>query len=66
MVMAASVANLREFILDIIGSNTPAFKLFLGAPFVKSRPQYLSSNLFGSVSPSFWEAAWRALSLETS
>jgi len=66
IVIAASVANLSEFIFEIIGSSTPAFKLLRGQPFVKSNPQYLSYNLFGSVSPSFWEAAWRVLSFEIS
>ena len=64
MVIAASVANLIELIFETIGSRTPAFKLFLGHPFVKSKPQYFNSNLFGSVYPSFWEAAWSVLNLE--
>ena len=66
IVIAASVANLMELIFEIIGSRTPAFKLFRGHPFVKSKPQYFSSSLFGSVSPSFCEAAWRVLNLEIS
>jgi len=51
--MAASVANLIEFIFEIIGSKTPAFKSFLGFPFSKSRPQYFKSAFFGSSYPSF-------------
>lgn len=66
IVIAASVAKRIEFIFDIIGYNTPAFKLLRGAPLVRSRPQNLSYNRLGSASPSFWEAEWRALSLETS
>jgi hypothetical protein len=46
IVMAASVANLIEFIFDIIGYKTPALKLFLGFPFVKSRPQYFKLIFF--------------------
>lgn len=46
--MAASVANLIELIFEIMGSSTPAFKLFLGLPFIKSRPQYLNYAFFGS------------------
>eukprot|EP00178_Gracilaria_changii_P025187 TRINITY_DN7724_c0_g1_i4.p1 TRINITY_DN7724_c0_g1~~TRINITY_DN7724_c0_g1_i4.p1 ORF type:complete len:105 (+),score=3.30 TRINITY_DN7724_c0_g1_i4:43-357(+) len=65
IVMAASVANLIELILETIGSNTPALRLFLGAPLVRSRPQYFKSNFFWSVYPSFWEAACKALSFET-
>ena len=57
MVMAASVANRSELIFDIIGSNTPAFKLLRGVPLVKSNPQNLSYSLLGSLYPSFWEAA---------
>jgi hypothetical protein len=66
MVIAASVANLREFIFEIMGSRTPAFKLFLGLPLIKSKPQYLSYIFLGSVSPYFWEAVWRVLNFEIS
>lgn len=66
IVIAASVANLIEFILEIIGYKTPAFKLFLGFPAIRSKPQYLRSIFFGSVYPSFCEAAWRVLNLEMS
>ncbi len=44
--IAASVANLIELILDNIGSNTPALKLFLGLPALRSNPQYLSDSFF--------------------
>ena len=66
IVMAASVANLRELIFEIIGSSTPAFKLLRGTPFVRSNPQFFNYSLFSSVSPSFWAAACRDLSLDTS
>lgn len=36
--MAASVANLRLFVLTMVGSYTPACLLSLGLPFTKSRP----------------------------
>ena len=42
IVIAASVANLIDFILEIMGYKIPAFKLFFGFPFIKSNPQYLS------------------------
>lgn len=64
MVMAASVANLIELIFETIGSITPAFRLFLGFPLIRSNPQYFKSSFLGSCSPSFWEAVWRVLSLE--
>ena len=64
--IAASVANLIELILEIIGSNTPALKLFLGLPAKRSNPQYLSDTFFSSVYPSFCEAVWSVLSLEIS
>lgn len=66
IVIAASVANLIEFIFDNIGSNTPALKLFLGFPFIKSNPQYLRLIFFSSVSPYFWEAVCKVLNLEIS
>ena len=62
--MAASVANLIELILEIIGSKTPALKLFLGFPASKSKPQYLREIFFSSVYPYFWDAVWRVLSFE--
>lgn len=65
IVMAASVANFNELILEIIGSSTPAFKLFLGFPLIKSNPTYFNSNFLGSVYPSFCEAVWRVLNLDT-
>ena len=36
--MAASVANLRLLILEIAGSNTPAFLLSRTTPSYKSKP----------------------------
>lgn len=48
IVIAASVANLIEFIFDNIGYNTPALKLFLGFPLIKSRPQYFKLIFFSS------------------
>ena len=62
--MAASVANLIELILDNIGSNTPALKLFLGFPARRSNPQYLRDSFFSSVYPYFCEAVWSVLSFE--
>lgn len=47
--MAASVANLIDFILLMSGSNTPASKLFLTVPLSKSRPEYLRFLYFSSV-----------------
>ena len=38
IVIAASVANLRLLIFDIVGSKTPAFLLSRTTPFVRSRP----------------------------
>lgn len=64
--MAASVANLIDLILLTMGYRMPAFRLFLGFPFIKSRPQYFNSSFFSSVSPGYCDAAWRTLSLETS
>jgi len=46
--MAASVANLNYFIFPSKGSKTPAFKLFLHFPLVKSSPVHLNSFFFGS------------------
>lgn len=46
IVIAASVANLIELILEIIGYKTPDFKLFLGLPAIKSNPQYFNCNFF--------------------
>ena len=46
IVIAAYVANLIEFIFDNIGSSTPALKLFLGFPFIKSNPQYFNEIFF--------------------
>lgn len=66
IVIAASVANRIELILEIMGSSTPAFKLFLGFPFNRSNPQYFKSDFLGSLLPSFWDAVWRALSFEIS
>ena len=60
------MANLIEFIFEIIGSKTPAFRLFLGFPLIKSNPQYFKSAFFGSSSPSFCEAVWRVLNFEIS
>lgn len=64
IVIAAYVANLMELILEIMGSKTPAFKLFLGFPFIRSKPQNLNSAFLGSTSPSFWKAVCRVLSLD--
>lgn len=36
--MAASVANLRDLILEIAGSKTPALRLSFTTPSVKSSP----------------------------
>lgn len=66
IVIAASVANLIELIFDNIGSKTPALKLFLGLPLIRSSPQYFKLVFFSSVSPSFWEAVCKVLSLEIS
>lgn len=66
IVMAASVANLIELIFEIMGSKTPAFRLFLGLPLIRSKPQNLSSIFFWSSSPSLCEAVWSVLSLEIS
>ena len=41
IVMAASVANLSDLILDMAGSRTPAARLSLKTPSVKSRPTHL-------------------------
>jgi len=46
IVIAGLIANLIESIFDIIGSKTPALKLFLGLPFTKSKPQYLRPIFF--------------------
>lgn len=51
-------------ILDIIGSNTPDLKLFLGLPAIRSNPQYLSDSFFSSVYPYFWEAVWSVLNFD--
>ena len=67
IVIAASVANLIDFILETIGSRTPLVKLFFGLPWIKSRPQYLRSVLV--LSPWFfssWDALWRTLNFEIS
>jgi hypothetical protein len=64
--MAASVANLMEFIFEIIGYSTPALRLFLGLPFNKSSPQNFSSTFLPSVSPYFCEAVCKVLSFEMS
>lgn len=64
--MAASVANLIELILEIMGSSTPAARLLRHLPFSKSNPQYLRFRRAGSSSSGFWEAACKARSLETS
>ena len=66
IVMAASVANRSELIFDTMGSSTPAFRLFLGLPFWRSSPQYLSSSFFWSASPSLCEAECRVRSFEIS
>ena len=46
IVMAASVANLRDLILEIAGSKTPAFLLSLTVPSVRSRPTLKNSSHF--------------------
>lgn len=66
MVMAASVANLRELILEIMGSSTPAVRLLRHFPFNRSSPQYFRFRRAGSVSSGFCEAAWRVRNLEIS
>ena len=48
MAIAASVANLIDFILLISGSKTPASKLFLTVPLSKSRPEYFKFLYFSS------------------
>ena len=60
MVMAASVANLRLLILEIAGSSTPAFRLFLTFPLIRSSPEYLSSCLYSS--SALRAALWKTLS----
>jgi hypothetical protein len=64
--MAASVANFSELIFEIIGSSTPALRLFRHFPFSKSRPQNLNSNRLGSVSPGTCDAECKVRSLEIS
>lgn len=49
IVIAASVANLIELIFDNIGSRTPALRLFLGFPLIRSSPQYFKAIFFSSV-----------------
>ena len=66
IVIAASVANRIEFILDTIGYNTPAFRLFLGFPVFKSTPQYFKSAYFGLESPCVLYPMCRALNFEMS
>mmetsp|Transcript_11370 Transcript_11370/g.18280 ORF Transcript_11370/g.18280 Transcript_11370/m.18280 type:complete len:94 (+) Transcript_11370:116-397(+) len=44
MVMAASVANLMDFILLMAGSNTPDFTLFAIFPSSRSNPKYLRAS----------------------
>lgn len=59
IVIAASVANFRLLILDIAGSSTPAVKLFLTLPFIKSNPEYFKSFLVSS--SVFYAALWNTL-----
>ncbi|CAN7937303.1 unnamed protein product, partial [Ixodes hexagonus] len=40
--MAASVANLRDLILETVGSRTPAFWLYRTSASCRSRPTHLS------------------------
>ena len=47
-VMAASVANLRLLIFEMVGSKTPALRLFLTLPFTRSIPEFLSSFFVSS------------------
>jgi hypothetical protein len=58
--MAASVANLRLLILEIVGSRTPALRLFLTFPLTRSRPEYFKSFLLSS--SLFCDALWKTLS----
>ena len=39
--MAASVANFKDLIFEMAGSNTPAFLLSLTTPSYRSSPQFL-------------------------
>lgn len=68
IVMAASVANLIELILEIMGYRIPSFKLFLGFPFSKSNPQcfHVAASGFLAITSGLFDAMWIALSLETS
>ena len=66
MVMAASVANLSELILEIIGYSTPAVRLLRHLPFSKSKPQYLRLRRSGLSSPGRWAAECKVLNLEMS
>jgi hypothetical protein len=66
IVIAAYVAKRIEFIFEIIGYKTPALKLFLGLPFIKSKPQYFSDSFFSSVYPSFCEAVCNVLNFDIS
>lgn len=64
--MAASVANLRLFVLTMVGSYTPAWRLSLGLPFTRSRPilQHNTSIQILHVlhntisSPNMWDKDW--------
>jgi hypothetical protein len=49
MVIAASVANLSDLTFEMVGSRTPALRLFLTLPLTRSSPEYLSSFLASSV-----------------
>lgn len=61
IVIAASVANFKLLIFDIAGSRTPAFRLFLIFPLMRSSPECLSSFFYSS--SAFWAALWNTLIL---
>ena len=53
------IKYLIALILELAGSKTPAFKLFLHLLLTKSKPQNLSSFFFSS--SLFWLALWSTL-----
>lgn len=61
IVIAASVANFKLLIFDILGSRTPADRLFLTFPFRRSNPECFSSFFFSS--SEFYAALWKTLNL---
>lgn len=63
IVIAASVANLRDLTFDILGSKTPAFKLLRTFPFARSRPEKPRSLFSLSLGSACYAALWNTLNL---